>query len=352
MPPFAMEGLMKKGILFLVLLLSLSGCSSLPTSGEPTPTENPVKTVTVSCAGDCTLGADVSFMGRTLPQEVVERDGDYGWFFQNVLPIFAKDDLTIVNMEGTLTTRGERQEKTYAFRGDPAYVNILTEGSVEAATLANNHSLDYGEVSLEDTKAVLDDAGILWFENLETVVTSVNGVRVGLIGLYDLNGSALRNIPVAMEQVKSQGAQLVIVQVHWGIEKESIPTARQREVAHGAINAGADLVIGHHPHVLQGIEEYQGKMIVYSLGNFCFGGNQNPSDKDSMIFQQKFYIENGKVLAKQDYKVYPCSISSETERNNYQPTPLTGDEGNRVKEKIQTLSDQIGGPQIKFAELK
>lgn len=351
MPPFAfvMEGIMKKGIFILALLFSLSGCSILPTSGEPTPTQNPVKTITVSCAGDCTLGTDVSFGGRTLPVEVEEQGGDYGWFFRNVLPIFEKDDLTIVNMEGTLTTRGTRQDKTYAFRGDPAYVNILIEGSVEAATLANNHSLDYGEVSLEDTKTILEEAGILWFENLETVVTTINGVRVGLIGLYDLNGSALSILPVAMEQVKSQGAQLVLVQVHWGIEKEGMPTARQKEVAYAAIDAGADLVIGHHPHVLQGVEEYKGKMIAYSLGNFCFGGNQNPSDKDTMIFQQKFYIENGKVLAKQDYKIYPCSISSETGRNNYQPTPLTGEEGIRVQERIQSLTDRVGGPQLTFA---
>ncbi len=352
MPPFVFTGedIMKKGLLVLVLLLFLSGCSNIPTSVKPVPTENPAKTVTVSCAGDCTLGTDVSFGGRTLPVEVEAQGGDYGWFFRNVLPIFEQDDLTIVNMEGSLTTRGTRQEKTYAFRGDPAYVNILTEGSVEAATLANNHSLDYGEVGLEDTKTALDDAGILWFENLETVVTTVNGVKVGLIGLYDLNGSGLRNISVAMEQVKSQGAELVIVQVHWGIEREGIPTDRQREVGYAAIDAGADLVIGHHPHVLQGVEEYKGKMIAYSLGNFCFGGNQNPTDKDTMIYQQTFYVDNGVVLSKQDYQIYPCSISSESGRNNYQPTPLIGEEGNRVKARIQTLTDQIGGPSLTFAK--
>ncbi len=340
---------MKVKLFFILsLLLLLSGCrKEIPVTKEP-PNQR-VKSITISCAGDCTLGTDVAFGGLTLPKEVEAQEEDYGWFLRNVLPIFEKDDLTMVNLEGTLTNRGVRQDKTYAFRGSPEYVSILTAGSVEAVTLANNHSLDYGEISLADTKEALDTVGVWWVENLHTIVKEVAGVKVGMIGLYDLNGSALSMLPKTMEQVREQGAQLILVQVHWGIEGEAIPTARQREIAHTAIDLGADLVMGHHPHVLQGLEEYKGKMIAYSLGNFCFGGNQNPADKDTMIFQQTFLVEEGRVLPETKWQVYPCSISSVSERNNYQPTPIFGKAGEAVRQKIQERTNAIDQLTVNFA---
>ena len=345
-------------VLTVLLLMMLSGCGGeIPASGDmdtqtrqEAQAENTQRQITISCAGDCTLGTDVSFGGRTLPVEAEAQGNDYSWFFRNVKPIFAADDLTIVNMEGTLTTGGSREDKTFAFRGDPAYVNILTKGSVEAVTLANNHSRDYGEVSFTDTKRYLEEAGIIWFENLNTAVTEVKGVKVGLIGLYALNGTAESNLPKAMEQVKQKGAELVVVQVHWGIESSTVPEQSQIDLAHAAIDAGADLVIGHHPHVMQGLEEYRGRMIVYSMGNFCFGGNQNPRDKDTMIYQQTFTFKEGKMQEDLDYAVYPCSISSESSRNNYQPTPAEGSEKERIEKKIQQLSDAVGTLKVKFAQ--
>ena len=340
-----------------VCVISLCGCGAVaPTSVEPVSEEPPrdkivERTITISCAGDCTLGTDSSFGGRTLPVEAQAQDGDFSWFSKNVKPIFENDDLTIVNLEGTLTTRGVRQDKTFAFRGDPSYVNILTEGSVEAVTLANNHSMDYGETSLLDTKECLDNAGIVWFENLNTAVMEINGIKVGLIGLYALNGSAEGNLPKTIEDVKAKGAELIIVQVHWGVEGSTVPNSSQRSLAYSAIDLGADLVIGHHPHVMQGIEEYNGKMIVYSLGNFCFGGNQNPRDKDTMIYQQTFTFKNEELISDGNWQVYPARISSVNDRNNYQPTPMTGEEGARIREKIQQMTEEIGGPSIKFAEI-
>lgn len=317
------------------------------TEVEHTPVDA-VKKVVVSAAGDCTLGTDVNFGGVTFPVEVENQNDDYGFFFRNVKPIFDEDDLTIVNFEGTLTERGSRVDKTFAFRGSPEYTKVLTEGGVEAVTLANNHSTDYGDVSGEDTKKYLDEAGIVWFENLHTRVMDINDVKVGLIGLYALNGSADDNLPVAMEQVKSEGAELILVQVHWGIEGDNYPSDSQRQLAYDAIDMGADLVIGHHPHVLQGVEKYNGKYIAYSLGNFCFGGNQNPRDKDSMIFRQTFTLVNGEVKLDDNYEIIPCSISSVSHRNNYQPTPQKGDELSRAKEKLSRFSAELGEIDLKF----
>ncbi len=338
---------MKNLHIIMIILISvlLCGCNAeeaVQTSGEVVEQpKSQTTTITVTCAGDCTLGTDVAFGGITLPVEAENQGYDYSYFLKNVQPYFATDDLTIVNFEGTLTDRGTREDKTFAFRGKPEYTKILTEGSVEAVTLANNHSSDYGQVSLEDTRKYLDEAGVVWFENLNTRVIDVKGVKVGLVGLYALNGSAEGNLPKAMEQVKADGAQVIIVQAHWGIESRNYPTGDQVSLARAAIDAGADLVIGHHPHVLQGVERYKGKMIAYSIGNFCFGGNQNPSDKDTMIFRQTFTVTDGEVTDYSDYEIIPCSISSTSSRNNYQPTPAEGSEKERIMNKIEKFSEGL-----------
>lgn len=344
----------KLHIIFAILILTLlcGGCGGddvLQSSGESIEEAAPIeRKVTITCAGDCTLGTDAAFGGITLPVEVENRGYDYSYFLRNVQPYFGTDDLTIVNFEGTLTDRGQREDKTFAFRGKPEYTRILTEGSVEAVTLANNHTRDYGEVSMEDTRKYLDEAGVVWFENLNTRVIEVNDIKVGLVGLYALNGSAEGNLPKAMAQVEAEGAEIIIVQVHWGIEGENYPNGDQISLAHAAIDAGADLVIGHHPHVLQGLERYKGKMIAYSLGNFCFGGNQNPRDKDTMIYQQTFTISEDGGIDSSDYMVIPCSISSTSSRNNYQPTPCEGSEQERVSQKIQKFSNELGDLKVRF----
>ena len=118
-------------------------------------------------------------------------------------------------------------------------------------------------------------------------------------------------------------------------------TSTQIQLGHIAVDEGADLVIGSHPHVIQGYEKYNGRHIVYSLGNFCFGGNPNPSDKDCMIFQQTFTVTGNDVATDDNINVIPCSISSVSNSNNYQPTPATGDEKTHIEAKIKKSSDSI-----------
>lgn len=349
--------MIKRSILFISLaaVLLLSGCGSRAEETAVQQTipvmsaEPKIQTVTVSCAGDCTLASDEGFSGNTFERVLEEQNNDYSYFFANVKPIFEDDDLTIVNLEGTLSERGERADKTFAFRGDPECVNILTEGSVEAVTLANNHSRDYGEVSLEDTKQALDGAGISYAINSEVAYNEINGINVAVIGLYQLDGSSDEIIDQVM--ARTDDADLRIVQVHWGIERDAVPSEEQVSLAHHAIDLGADLVIGHHPHVLQGIEKYKGRYICYSLGNFCFGGNPNPSDKDSMIFRQTFSFREGMAAKTDDYEIIPCSISSVSTENDYRPTPLEGDEKQRVEEKLRSRTDSIAeGLELKFSE--
>ena len=296
--------------------------------------------ITISAAGDCTFATDVNYAGGPTFVAKYNEVQDPSYFLAGVQSVFANDDLTIVNFEGTLTNLDTRQDKEFAFRGDPEYVQILTSGSVEAVNLANNHSRDYGMQSLEDTKQYLNEAGVTHFGYEETAIYECKGVKIGLIGIYVLPDGLgrMQQLKDHIQKVKSEGAVITIVNFHWGIEREYYPNDVQKQLAHAAIDNGADLVIGEHPHVIQGIETYNGKKIVYSMGNFCFGGNKNPSDKDSMIFQQTFTIRDGKILSYDDFNVIPCSISSVTNVNDYQPTILEGAEAERVLNKINEIS--------------
>lgn len=301
--------------------------------------------ITVSMVGDCTIGTDEQFDKSSNFDAFYIVKKDPGYFFQGVRDVFAADDLTVINMEGTLTESDTRQDKTYAFKGDPKYTEILTAGNVDAANLANNHSKDYGEQSYTDTIQYLESAGIATFGYDRTSVLDIKGIKVGLVGIYVLADGMERQQQLIdnIQSVKNQGAQVVIVSFHWGTEKATYPDDIQKTLAHIAVDNGADLVVGHHPHVLQGIEEYNGKNIVYSLGNFCFGGNRNPLDKDTMIFQQTFTFENGELVQDNVKNIIPCSLSSVKEYNDYQPTILEGSESERVLQKIQELSSGLSG---------
>lgn len=300
-------------------------------------------TLTISAAGDCTLGTDENFDDSTNFTAVYNEQGDPGYFLRKVKSVFESDDLTIVNLEGTLTTSDYREDKTFAFKGKPSYTAILTEGAVEAVNLANNHSHDYGTDSYEDTIANLDEAGIVNFGYDRTAVIDVKGVSVGLVGVYELSEGydAEDDLRECLNEVKAEGAQLIVVSFHWGSEKEHYPDDIQKTLAHVAIDEGAHLVVGHHPHVLQGIEVYKGRNIVYSLGNFCFGGNSNPSDKDTMIFQQTFTIQGGIVQEDNVKHIIPCSLSSASSYNNYQPCILDGEDAQRVLDRIDTYSSGL-----------
>lgn len=327
---------------------SKDNCQKASSDSQNTDSSNatvssPVS-LTLSVVGDCTLGTDETFDYDTSLNAYYENYGaDY--FLQNVKDIFSTDDLTIANFEGTLTDSDEREDKTFAFKAPASYASILTGGSVEAVNTANNHSHDYGNQSFDDTLAALDDAGIVHFGYDETAVMDVKGIKVGLVGIYELYDHLEREQQLKdnIAKVKADGAQLIVAIFHWGNETETVPDSNQTTLGRIAIDEGADLVCGHHPHVLQGIETYKGRNIVYSLGNFCFGGNSSPSDMDTMIYQQTFTIDADGVKKDNVTNIIPCSISSAAYDgyNNYQPTPAEGDEATRILGKINERSSWI-----------
>ena len=300
----------------------------------PQPPADPITTVTLSAAGDCTLGTEESFgYEGTFPEAWDAAEGDGSVFLAGVRSVFDQDDLTLVNMEGPLTTRGERQDKTFAFRGDPAYVEVLKTGSVEAASLANNHSYDYGNDGYWDTFKTLGDTGIMPFGYEESQILTVKGIPVGLVGINALEAGAPDQLQEELTKVKERGAWLTVVFFHWGSELETRPDEDQVWLAHLAVDQGADLVLGAHPHVIQPLETYKGRTICYSLGNFCFGGNSNPRDKDTFIYQQTFRFQKGRLLGADPGKVIPCRISSTPDWNDFRPTLVEGEEAERIREK-------------------
>ena len=261
----------------------------------------------------------------------------YDYFFANVRRIFEADDLTILNLEGPLTDVGKGHGGSYCFRGDPEYVKIMTGSSVELCNVANNHSTDFGITGLKRTAEVLEQAGIGCCGYTKVYHTNIKGVRITALG-FDKWQNNQHDFSEVI-RTERPNCDLLIVNMHWGREKHYEPMAQQVKWGHAAIDAGADLVIGTHPHVYGGVELYKGKYIAYSLGNFCFGGNGNPSDKRCLIFQQTFVVSPGGTVTDGGINVIPCSVSSVTYTNDYQPTVLPAEEGLALLKKVARYSN-------------
>lgn len=322
-----------------------SATTNAGTRKAKTAKKKPVK-ITISAAGDCTLGTDSNFVYSWSLNAMYARKGP-AYFMKKVKRTFASDDLSIVNLEGTLTSRGKRSNATFAFRGKPRFAKILKKGSIEAVTFANNHMYDYGRVSYRDTIKNVRKAGIR-IASLSRVSTyKTKGVKVGMIAVCAGIGgnssyaASKRYIKTGMKKLKRRRCKIFIVSMHNGVEKQHYPNSFQKSLAKYAIKKGADLVLGAHPHVLQGIQKYHGSYIVYSLANFCFGGNSNPRDKDTMIYRQTFKVSGKKVKAGKA-KVIPCRASSVSSYNNYQPVVAKGSTRSRILRRINTYSSPFG----------
>lgn len=302
------------------------------------------RTVTISAVGDCTLGTDTSFsQNNSLP--AYEALYGTGYFFEKVKGILSSDDTTFANFEGTLTTSEERdQSKLYAFKGDPSYTQILLDGSIDTVTLANNHRDDYGETGRNDTEKALEDAGIEWCYGDHIAYRELNGVLTAYIGIRAVENQleTLPQVKSTIAEAKKKGAELIIIEFHWGAELVSEIDEYQRELAHAAVDAGANLVLGSHAHLLLGIEKYNGVYIVYGLSNFCFGGNVNPSSYDSMIWRQTFTFTSDGLASEDDIAIIPCQISGDLTSNNYQPVPVSGDAAKNIMDTIDSLSAEFG----------
>ena len=312
-----------------------------PDTEEVVP-EPVVETITITATGDCALGA-LQYHGYSKSfHQFYDKYGE-AYFFEKFYDIFSQDDLTIVNLECVFTDESDRVDKKFNIKGHPHYTGILTSSSVEVCSLANNHTEDYGPASFEDTKSALDAAVIAYaYEDVVAYYTTEAGVKVAMLSAKLLSDKDEKEpILMATLQKARSEADLVIVSCHWGTENTHELTKYQKNTAHKLIDAGADLIIGHHPHVLQGVEYYKGKVICYSLGNFSFGANRNPADKNTAVYQQTFTFVDGELSSELDARLIPTRLSGKDNSNNYQPVIATGEKAQTIINNMREYSSKL-----------
>ena len=318
--------------------------------------EKPVEvTIKISAIGDTALGRDYRFAHKNSMDEVFEKNNeDYSYFFSKVAYIFEDSDITIANLENAFTLEDAKAEKydygnNYWFKGDPKYAQVLIEAGIDVVSLSNNHTYDFGQKGYDDTKEALEKVGVSYFGYDDLYETTIKGIDFGFVGINELGeyeqGTDLDELKADIENkinYLKEKNDFVIATFHWGKEYVHEHNQLQRDLAYLAIDLGADLIIGTHPHVIQGIEKYNGKYIIYSLGNFCFGGNKNPPDYDTFIYQQEmvFEIFEGKktLLEIKEPDYIPCYLSGTKGLNNYQPVLAKGSDIPRILNKINKYS--------------
>ena len=308
------------------------------------------KEILITSAGDCTLGTDTNFgYEGSFIYELDIYNNDYSHIMSNVKNIFENDDYTIVNLETTFTESNFKADKgsgvAYHFKGPKEYVNILTSSSIEGVTVSNNHIYDYGEQGFKDTINTLTENNIDYCGEGYKILKEIKGIKIGFLGYQGwIDSNELRDtIREDIQELRENGAQIVIPYFHWGAEKSFQPIETQINLARYSIDNGADMVLGSHSHVIGTLENYKGKLIAYSLGNFSFGGNFNPSDKRTFILQSKFDFENDEIV-KIQHKIIPALISSVEYKNDYVPT-VASDE---IKEEIISTLNEVS-PTMKGA---
>ena len=302
------------------------------------PNDEYTGTVTMTFLGDCTLGGEEKKAGNALSfaSRVAENGPDFP--FRGLKQLTEGDDLTIANLEVVLSDRKlKKEKKEFNFIGPAANTRILQEGSIECVTVANNHTHDYGEEGYADTKRALEEAGICWFgTDAPAVWRSDGGAMIGFLGVnYSLTGNRAKRYAAQAEQLKELGCAAVITVMHAGTEYSYRPPDNyQAQITGRAVKAGSCLIVGHHPHVLQGVELKDGVPVVYSLGNCSFGGTTFAKDNDALALRAELAFAGGEL---QEIRLtfHPISITSDRRHNNYSPCLLAGDDAERVLRKMR-----------------
>ena len=305
--------------------------------------------ITITATGDFTIGGDTRKSTDIFDNELQRQNGDINFTMRNVRDILLEDDLTIVNFEGTLTETtyipSSKKNNEFLFSAPPSYVKMLSDNGIEAVSLENNHVLDHGEDAYQETINTLVYEGIVYSNSTHMGVYEVKGVQIAMLSYLciDRYEQLWDKVPADIAEAKAQ-YPIVIVSFHWGKEKDYSPTDNQVKMGRLAVDAGADLVLGHHSHRLNPIEQYKGVYICYSLGNFCFSGNNKPSDMTSFMFQTRFRVLDGEVT-NEGFRIIPIRISSRTDRNDFIPTPLTKDTA--IDSVLSTLKSN--GKKLEYA---
>ena len=321
-----------------------------PISASGTLRQKTAHEIVLSFAGDCTFGAVNGDGGAGRFPSVYRRSGRKDYPFALVKPWFLSDDLSVANFECTLTNASVMANKQWHFKGAAQYASIFPAGSVEAVSLANNHSFDYLQAGFDDTVANFSHARVPVFYQNTPYVTTLHGIQVVIIGDCTVVGENTTKLDGVSARVNGEikrykkPGNVVIVMMHWGSELDTRPKLWQQTMGRHFIDTGADAVVGAHPHVVQGIELYKGRYIAYSLGNFAFGGNSLARYPDTFILRLRFGVGGGKTSAG-EASIVPCWTTSShvrneagVLRNNYQPKPVFGVTADRTAALVNERS--------------
>jgi len=291
------------------------------------------RTFTITVAGDTTLGSTDDLRKRADCFENVYAQNGPAWFFSGVRSLFEDDDMTLVNFEGTLTESDDKKQKKFNFKAPAEYADILTLGSVEAVGIANNHIVDYGESGKEDTIAALEAAGLVVSGNGLLGIFEKDGVKVGMTGYCFPYKDEKKDISADVRALREAGCQIVVASFHWGSEYMEDFTREQRMIGRRAIEAGADIVVGHHPHIVQGIEKWEDTFILYSLGNLVFGGNVDPDDRDAYAARLTFTVYEDHAQAPQ-LTIVPLRLTELEDGTDYRPVIAGEEDAQRIFRRI------------------
>ncbi len=305
------------------------------------------KVITISFTGDCTLGSEERTKGKPYSFDTFVREKGYSYFFENFYGLFSADDCTIANCEGVLSdsSEGELTNKRFRFRGTKDFAQIFSAGSVEAVSLANNHIKDYSTQGVRNTKRALEEAGVGWAYGEDLWLLEKDGIRIAFASIdYSVWVKSNKNIRKKILEMKEKGEiNAAVLLIHQGKEYAAKHGPDQDAYADYYLDQGAaDLVVMHHPHVLQGIRISHNRTILYSLGNFVFGGYDTVTRGDSgtnslytVVVQAKLYFtDEGKYMGQQIF-LYPAYVSGEDPVNNYQPIRVTAEQAEPVIKAIQ-----------------
>ena len=310
---------MRKAALFILAVLFIF--FSFPAVGETSSNE----TLTISFIGDCSIGD--SFRSRNFERgyaKTVDRNG-FDWPFSLVRSYLDADDMTVANLEVVFTTRKKQANKDMNLIADPKYVQVLMHSGVDVLNTANNHCFDFLKAGYQESMKTLDEAGIPYFGTIspgsanmvdKILAYDVKGIKIGFVGFTYPQAGDIDRIAQRIQNLRDQGCSLVIVSLHWGRELHATPSDGQYAYAQKILDAGADVLYGHHPHILQPVHFYKGKPIFYSLGNFTFG-TMGRADPDTGIFQLSYRLtKDGPELA--NFKVIPCRTQGSGDYRPYE----------------------------------
>ncbi|NLX82568.1 MAG: L,D-transpeptidase family protein [Clostridiales bacterium] len=298
--------------------------------------------ITLTFGGDCVLGSEEH--SRRKPESfhgIVEEKG-MAWPFSGLAEIFNQDDLSMVNLENVLQNDKKGfTRRTHNFRGPIEFANILKFGGIDLVNIANNHYVDYGQDGKNSTRRALQDAGIPYAGYSHLHIYEKNGVKIGFGGIREtIFRQNHRRIADEIEELKRQGCDYIVYTCHFGNEYEKQHNELQTLMAHTAIDAGANLVIGHHTHVVQGIEVYNGGLIFYSLGNLVFGGNLELTTFDGLMAQVRLQFE-GNGLSETAVRLIPVITSGVRPQNDFRPVVAQGEDKARIMNTLNQDSEQV-----------